>query len=463
MLAESYLANQQTQNAERRLATMGLRWYQGVSRGQWMALAAALLGWMFDGFEQGIFPLVGRPALVEVLNLSELAERAARAPNTAAGKEAAKQVDAQVGPWYGAITAAFLVGAALGGWGFGWLGDRIGRVRAMVFSVLTYALFTGLCGLAQSPEQLAGLRFLSALGMGGEWALGVALVMESWRPGARPVLAGLIGAAANVGFMLTGFVGMGIEAAGLPVAEGGWRWILGICAFPALLTFFIRMFVPESERWQLAVKTAPRTKLTDIFAAAIRRRTLVGAFLGGIALLGTWGSVQWILPWVKTSNDQHTVNIVQICSAFGAILGSFSGAVLGNQVRRRWAYFTLCAGSLLGCAVLFRGFPESGSVGWQFLLTVTLVGGFTASFYGWLPLYLPELFPTRVRATGQGFSYNAGRIFAAGGVLSMGFLMSEQVFNGSYPQAGATISLIYAVGLFAIWLAPETRGQPLPE
>src|SRR5262249_36188461 len=140
---------------------------------------------------------------------SDQAELAARKPETPETKQASRQVDEQVGLWFGRITAAFLLGAALGGWGFGWLGDRIGRVRAMVLSVLTYALFTGLCGLAQDPAQLAGLRFLSALGMGGEWALGVALVMESWRPEARPVLAGLIGAAANVGFLLTAFLSMG--------------------------------------------------------------------------------------------------------------------------------------------------------------------------------------------------------------------------------------------------------------
>jgi MFS family permease len=443
---------------------MGLKWFEGVTRGQWMALAAALLGWMFDGFEQGIFPLVARPALVEVLNLSDDAKLAAQSPGSEAGKAAARRVDADVGLWYGWITAAFLVGAALGGWSFGWLGDRIGRVRAMMFSVLAYAVFTGLGGLAQSPLQLAALRFLAALGMGGEWALGVALVMESWRPQARPVLAGLIGSAANVGYLLAAFLGMGIEAVGVPVAEGGWRWILGICAFPALLTFFIRMFVPESERWQHAVQTAPRARLTDIFTPELRRRTVVGALLGGIALLGTWGSVQWIPLWVrKVSNSQHTVNLAQTCSALGAIVGAFCGAVLTSRGTRRWAYFALCAGSLLACAYLFRGFEAASTIGWEFLLTVGVVGAFTASFYGWLPLYLPELFPTRVRATGQGFSYNFGRIIAAGGVLSGGFLMSEQVFHGSYPQAGATISLIYAAGLLAVWLAPETRGKPLPE
>jgi MFS family permease len=429
-----------------------------------MALAAALLGWMFDGFEMGIFPLVGRPALVDVLDLSEPARLAAAAPSSPEGKAASQRVDAEVGKWFGRITAAFLVGAALGGWAFGWLGDRIGRVRAMVFSVLTYALFTGLCGLAQDPWQLAGLRFLAALGMGGEWALGVALVMECWRPESRPVLAGLIGAASNVGFLLTAVLGMGMEAAGVRIAEGGWRWVLGVCAFPALLTFFIRMFVPESERWVCAVEATSRPHFAEIFSPGLRRRTVVAALLGGIALLGTWGAVQWIPPWVKKlTNDQDLVNYAQICSALGAIVGSFLGAILGNLVRRRWAYFALCAGSLLVCAYLFRVVAGTRGVDWHFLLTVAAVGALTASFYGWLPLYLPELFPTRVRATGQGFGYNFGRVIAAAGALSTGFLMSDAVFHGSYAQAGATISLIYAVGLLVIWLAPETRGKPLPE
>jgi hypothetical protein len=112
--------------------------------------------------------------------------------------------------------------------------------------------------------------------------------------------------------------------------------------------------------------------------------------------------------------------------------------------------------------LLFRGSALLG-FGTAFLIVVGLAGFFTASFYGWLPLYLPELFPTRVRATGQGFGYNFGRILAAVGPLSMGFLMSDRVFRGSYAQAGATISLIYLAGLVVIWLAPETRGQPLPE
>jgi SHS family sialic acid transporter-like MFS transporter len=475
------------------------RWYEGATRGQWMALIAALLGWMFDGFEMGIFPLVARPALIDVLEMTEDAQwgaslgrssgKAVPAAVAAASTlsllsassetgaamavatltadravQARARVDGQVGLWNGRIVAAFLVGAAIGGWFFGWLGDRLGRVRAMVFSVLTYAVFTGLCGLAQDVYQLAGLRFLAALGMGGEWSLGVALVMESWAPRARPMLAGLIGAAANVGFILTAVPVMIIEGAGVSVDSGGWRWVLGICAFPALLTFFLRIFVPESEKWHEATQSGPRARFTEIFAPAVRWRTIMAATLGAIALIGTWGSVQWIPLWVRSmTGSQQMANNAQICSGIGAVIGTLCGAVIGQYVGRRWTYFALCLGSLLICAYLFRWhFLWHSGVDIEFFVVVLLVGGLTASFYGWLPLYLPELFPTRIRATGQGFGFNFGRMVAAAGALSMGILMNE-FFHGSYAQAGATVTLIYLVGMFVVWWAPETHGRPLPD
>jgi MFS transporter, SHS family, sialic acid transporter len=141
--------------------------------------------------------------------------------------------------------------------------------------------------------------------------------------------------------------------------------------------------------------------------------------------------------------------------AFGAIIGTLGAALLGNWLGRRISYVFLCLSSLVTTLVLFRLNDHYGPL---FLLSVFLAGGFTASFYGWLPLYLPELFRTGVRATGQGFSYNFGRILAAVGALQTGYLMQE-----GYSQACSTMSLIYLVGLLLIWLAPETRGKPLPE
>lgn len=502
--------------------------------GRWMALTAALLGWMFDGLEMGLFPLVARPAIKDLLGGD----------------------DAQVGQWFGVATACFLIGAATGGVLFGWLGDRLGRVRAMTLSVMTYAIFSGLCGFANSPEQIAILRFVSALGMGGEWALGVALVMEIWPDSSRATLAGLIGAAANFGYMLVAVIGMGLdkilpdieqallgiglsaETAARLVSFSGWRILMMVGAAPALLTFFIRLFVPESERWQdekgkgttshwaaadlggvgigalaalgmialwaneldlglrlvgsaiaLVVITLgflypvhsylKRAVAQGELSVPVARSTitcmLLGACLGGVPLLGTWASIQWASVWAdQLAEKEHKERLAtlpvaeraelvkpnakaytQFWSACGAVIGSFLGAVIGGWLGRRVTYSLLCL-SALGASLWF--FQGNDRFGVLFLVSIFFAGGLSASFYGWLPLYLPELFRTKVRATGQGFSFNFGRVIAAIGALQTGYLA-----NFGYPTACSIMSLIYLIGLGIIWLAPETKGQPLPE
>jgi SHS family sialic acid transporter-like MFS transporter len=489
--------------------------------GKWMALAAALLGWMFDGLEMGLFPLVARPALSDLLGQTN---------------------DEQIGKWFAVATALFLVGAATGGVLFGWLGDRLGRTKAISLSVLTYAVFTGLCGVARSAEQVAVLRFFSALGMGGEWSLGVALVMEIWSDGSRALLAGLIGAAANVGFLLIAVLGLWLGSV-LPVVEtwllhvglsqswatsltahSGWRLLMLSGTAPALLALFIQLFVPESERWRqergrgttshwaardlLGVLIAAASACvmiylwTEEFALPVRlagsvvalaitligysypvirylgrarqtdrktsqtlaptlRRILLAAGLSGIPLLGTWAMVQWAPNWADQLAGParpQAKTFTQIASAGGAVVGTIAAALAGNWLSRRVTYTVLCLGSLASALGLFWLNDHYGPA---FLVSMFLAGVLTASFYGWLPLYLPELFPTAVRATGQGFSYNFGRIIAAVGVLQTGNLMG--FFQGDYRRACSVMSLIYLVGLALIWLAPETRGKPLPE
>ena len=401
-----------------------------------LTLAAAFLGWMFDGLEMGLFPLVARPALLQM--------------------QGGAVNDAFVGHWMGIITAAFLLGAAVGGLVFGWLGDRVGRVRALSLSVLTYSVFTGLAYFATTPWHLAITRFCAALGMGGEWSLGVALVMEVWPERHRPMLAGVIGAAANVGFSLIAILGLFFS-----VTVHSWRWVVLVGALPALLTFFIRQFVPESEKWRHAAEAAPARPVREIFSPGLRRVTLLATALTAIVLIGTWGTVQWIPLWADqlTGGAQPQAKAwTGLLAGLGAITGCLAGAWAGGKFGRRITYFCMCLGSLLSCAVLFRGGVGYGA---GFLLLAFLVGGLTASFFGWLPLYLPELFPTRVRATAQGLAYNAGRVLAAAGALQMGALMRQ--FNGSYAQAGAVITLVYAIGLGLIWLAPETKGRVLPD
>ncbi|HUS35790.1 MAG TPA: MFS transporter [Verrucomicrobiae bacterium] len=406
-----------------------------LSRGQWMVLVAAFLGWLFDGFEIGLFPVVARPALLSMIENGK---------------------DADVGDWMGIVTACFLLGAAAGGMIFGWLGDRIGRVRALAASILTYSLFTGLGYFAQLPWHLGATRFLAALGMGGEWALGVALVMECWPEKWRPTLAGLIGAAANCGFFLVGVV-----AKAKSVTPESWRWVFLVGALPAVLVFFILLFVPESQRWKKSVASSASKPVREIIASGLLPRALLGVLLASVALIGTWGSVQWVPLWADklagAANPGAKAD-AQLWQGVGAILGCLIAPQIGAWLGRRVAYFLLCLGSVIVCAVFFRTITEYGAL---FLFMSFLTSAITASFYGWFPLYLPELFPTRVRATGQGLCYNFGRVFAAVGAVTQGQLVRH--FEGSYAKAGAVVTLVYLIGMAIIWLAPETKGKPLPE
>jgi len=408
-------------------------------RHRWLILAAAILGWMFDGLEMGIFPLVARPALQSMMPLS-----AAGAP------------DQFVGLWMGRITALFLAGAACGGLGFGWMGDRLGRVRAMALSILTYSLFTGLCFFAQVPWQLGMLRFIAAIGMGGEWSLGVALVMEAWPSRNRPLLAGIIGGAANLGYSIIAIMGLFFV-----IDRDSWRWVMIAGTAPAFLALAIQWVVPESERWkEAATNQAPRP-IRELFQAGLVKTVVLAIAFSSVALIGTWGSVQWLPLWADqlTHGQVHSAKaFTQLLTGLGAVLGCILGALAAGKAGRRPTYFALCLLSLILCGALFRSVTQYGPL---FLVLVTVVGAVTAAFYGWLPLYLPELFPTRVRATGQGLCFNFGRLFAAVGALVQGQLVAA--YQGSYARAGSTITLIYVVGMALIWLAPETKNRPLPD
>ena len=290
--------------------------------GRWMALTAALLGWMFDGFEMGLFPLIGGPALNDLLG-----------PSSAA----------QATQWFGAIIAVFLVGAATGGVFFGWLGDRIGRVRAMALSIFTYAVFTGLCGFATEAWHIAALRFVASLGMGGEWSLGVALVNEIWPNKSRALLAGLIGAAANLGFLMVGLLSIGLHSfiggvesvllgIGMPtamvsrlLANSGWRFLMISGALPALLVFFIRLFVPESKKWEHEKARGATSHWSN------------GDLLG--VTTGCLASIAIIWSWSPAGTGPGMAAIITIAGVAAALMGiSVSGAALPDtRDRRRFA------------------------------------------------------------------------------------------------------------------------------
>lgn len=526
-------------------------------RGIWMALFAALLGWMFDGFEIGMFPLVGPSALDELLGHALTANPSLK------------------GEWFGVIMSVFLVGAATGGVLFGWLGDRIGRVRAMSLSILTYAIFTGLCGFAGAAWHIAALRFVASLGMGGEWALGVALVTELWPDRSRALIAGLIGAAANVGMLTVGLLslvlvsfiegvgklliaaGISTETVAVLLNNDGWRLMMMAGALPALLVFLIRLFVPESHKWEaqqaagatshwatrdlvgvgfgalgaMAVITvwspffnvlldhalngdgaSSAASLARIIRLTVTivglliamvgyiypvlrylgraesanqlqrgeqgrlvRRMLLGACLAGVPLLGTWGALQWAPKWAISLASELPAEAgpylakenTQIATSAGAIIGTIIAALMAGWLGRRLVYTLLCLGSFASLVFLYQACDAYGA---KLLVSVFVAGGVTAAFYGWFPLYFPELFPTSIRATAQGFAFNFGRVLSALGSLQTATLTAyfakgisvDRIEIEAFPKAGAALASIYLFGILIIWLAPETKSRPLP-
>ena len=421
---------------------------------------------MFAGLQIALFVLIHRPAMISLLTASSLATT----PESAATHE---QTITQWFAWY---QAAFLLGAASGGWVFGMLGDRLGRTKSLGFSILCYSVFTGACYFARSPGELLVLRFLACHGIGGAWPNTVALVAEAWPAASRPFLAGLLGTAANVGQVAMGLLGLGFD-----VTADSWRWTFLAGAAPAVIGIWCLVSVPESVRWQVSrMKQASHLHgpLRELFQPPLRYRTLVGILLGTIPVIGTAANAQWIIPWSDqvqsqqrieaavgssasstakpTKADPKTKARTMLSRAAGAVIGSLLGGVLASFLGRRTTYFLI---SLLAL------FASSWIFGWLtplhpwFLWASFGFGLVGVLYFGWLPLYLPELFPTHVRASGTGISFNSGRAVAAAVVLGTGVLV--KLFGGDYARIGLWTGMIYAAGMIIILFAPRTDAASL--
>jgi MFS family permease len=408
------------------------------SKGQILVLIAAFLGWMFDGIEMGLIPIVGAPAVQDL---------------------AATASDNVIGAWLGRFAATFLLGAALGGIFFGWMGDKVGRVRSMAISIVMYSLFTGLWYFAGAPWHIAVLLFIAAIGMGGQWSLAVSLVMEVWPEKNRPMLAGVIGAANNFGLVSIAVVGFIV-----PITVDSWRWMALCGLIPGLLAIFVILSVPESKKWKKSVSEAKSKikPLKEIFTPPILKNTIIGIVLGTTMMAGTWAAATTFGPrWTNViagPDNPFSKAAFQMAMSGGAIIGCLLAPLLAQKIGRKRAYFFCALAAFITTQVLFRTFDTYNV--WLFVMIVVM-GITVVSFYGLLPLYLPELFPTRVRATGSGLAYNSGRFLAAAGAVSTGTLVSY--FDGDYGLAVSTITLIYIVGMIIIWFAPETKGKGLPE
>lgn len=400
---------------------------------RYAVLVTAFLALVFDGVELGLMPVAS-------LSVSKSLLGGAFTPTLG-------------GDWFARFTAALMLGAAIGGIALGSLGDRIGRTRAMGVSILFYSVFAALGAHVQTQEQMLTLRFLVGLGVGGLWPNGIALVSECWPGASRPLVSGSMMAGLNAGIlMLSQF------ARHWPITPESWRWLFHFAGAPALLGIAVLAGLPESPKWVASRRLAkhPAAPLRELFQPALIRFTIIGILLAAIPMVGAWSASKWMIPWsdkVAGSAQVGYKAATQGWWALGATLGSFAGAQLASLLGRRLSY---CLISIATVAITFAMFQLTAPLAASFHPIVFAQGFVATLFFGWLALYLPELFPTRVRATGSGLAYNSGRFATAAGVLLAGFLFTA--LGGDYPRVGTLCASIYALGIVVIWWAPDRPG-----
>ena len=412
-------------------------WRQ-LSGYQWLVLFVAWLGWVFDSMDALIYSLVMTPALRELL-----------------GRRATPE---NIGWYGGVIFSVFVVGWALGGITFGVVADRLGRARTLVITILIYAIFTALAGFSHTWWELALYRFLTALGIGGEWAAGATLVAEVWPESLRVKGAGLLQSAWGAGYFLA-------AAVYFSLSSQSWRVMFFVGIVPALVALVVRLKVREPERWVEARSHAGsrRPRLAELFTPQMRRDTLVGTALAFVAVFGLWGATNWAPTLIRELltprglDEAAKVRLVSLATMSlnaGAIVGYLAFVPLAEWLGRRGAFLVMMLGSALALPATFL-LPTSYSTA---VLLLPALGFFTNGIFSGFPIYLPELFPTRIRATGAGFCFNAGRVFAAAGPFLTGILVA---YLGTFARAASSIAVIYLLGLVALTCARETREEAL--
>ncbi|MGU3388268.1 MFS transporter [Methylobacterium sp. D53M] len=402
-------------------------------------------GWMLDGFDSAIYIFVLVPAVSDLL--------------AAGGIEPARGTIALYGGYFFSI---FMLGWACSMF-WGWLADRIGRVKVMCLTILVYSVFTGLCGLAGGLASFAVFRFCAGFGVGGEWAAGTPLLHESVSEHQRVRLAGWLHTATPTGLLLG-------AAASFLAPVIGWRGMFFLGVLPALLVVAIRATVQEPPQTRQA-RTKPgadQPSLADMFVGSQARTTWAAGLMMSCIILGLWSSTYWaptlvISKLVATGSTpaaaQKVAAISGIITNIGTLIGClampFIATWFGSRRRTAAAFFlgafTINLVAYLGAAVWLDSVT-------LFIALLPLVGFFTNAVFALYTIWLPELFPTRRRAFGSGFAFSFGRILGALGPTIVGSLV---VVTGSYPEALAIISLIYLIGLPTIWLAPETANKAL--
>jgi MFS family permease len=437
------------------------KWYRDLDRYHWFVLAVSSLGWMFDTMAQQLFNLARKPAIRDLLG--------------------GNPSDAIVSEQAAYATAIFMVGWALGGVLFGVLGDRLGRVKTMMMTILCYTLFTGLSLLSTGVWDFNLYRFLCGLGVGGQFAVGVALVAEVVPARARPYALGMVQACSAVGNMIAALAGIVLGQMETAGAIGhSWRYLFLAGAVPAPLALIVFKKLKEPDQW---LKARAEKKKMGSFHELLsdprwRRNSIVGLLLAFSGVVGLWGigffSYDLFRPVLENTfrgqgltgaalagKTATWIGWTSMFQNFGAFFGVHAFTWLTQRTGRKPAFAVSFLAAMGMTAYTFWNLKQISDIFWM----IPLMGFAQLSLFGGYAIYLPELFPTSLRSTGTSFCYNCGRLIAAAGPLSLG-LLTSRVFSGhAEPMryAGVTMCLVFLIGLAALPFAPETKGKPLPE
>ncbi|AFZ26161.1 arabinose efflux permease family protein [Cylindrospermum stagnale PCC 7417] len=433
-----------------------------LSRYQWTVLLAAWLGWGFNIFNSILFNYVAPNCVPTLLGLT-------------IGSPEAKAATLF---WTGLLTSLLLLGWAAGGVIFGQVADRIGRRKTLLLTMLIYALGTASCAFAPNIWVLMLCRIVASLGIGGEWASGAAMVAEVVPENSRVEAGALLYTSASAGLLLATFVNFqiaGVLFAGSP--ETSWRYVFLCGLIPAVVAFAISLFLKEPERWQRTATTTVPPKLGELF----NRQNLpltISSFLMALTALLTWWSCNAFIPVIATGLAQTSANAQglgksatlalveqwKVIATNSFNLGGFIGTLLTipaakylGRKKMFVVYFILSSAAIM--VTFGLPLPPQIRLYLYFAIGISVFGVFGSFTY-----YLPELFPTRLRATGAGFCYNIGRVVAAIGPFLVGAIASQgaNALNSGL-QVLFWVGFIPLLGLaFMPWVI-ETKGQILAD